>query len=123
MSSLRITLGTLLLLMLATAPAGEAPAPADGTWKGSAEGYEGPVEVEVTVAEGKITAVKVTAHKESAPGKALTEIPKRIVEKNSTEVDAVTGATISSKAIMGAAAAALKKAAEAPQRKPGTETK
>jgi hypothetical protein len=37
---------------------------ADGNYQSASQGYEGPVEVSVTVARGKITDVKVTNHKE-----------------------------------------------------------
>jgi uncharacterized protein with FMN-binding domain len=97
-----------------TGPATRTGRLADGSYKAAARGYEGNVEVEVVVKAGKISAVKVLKHKESQPGKALEKIPARIVEKQKAEVDAVTGATITSKAIMSAAAKALKAAHKPP---------
>ncbi|MHC4916060.1 MAG: FMN-binding protein [Planctomycetota bacterium] len=102
------------------APAAEKPVEADpskvrdGTYSGSAKGMEGQLKVSVTVKAGKITEVKVTEHHEtksrSGVRKALAEVPAKIVEKNGLAVDAVTGATVTSKAIREAVAAALKAA-------------
>jgi uncharacterized protein with FMN-binding domain len=69
------------------------------------------VEVEVTIKDGKIAAVKVLKNEEDEPQTALDDVPARIIEKQSTKVDAVTGATQTSQAIMRAAAAALASAA------------
>jgi fumarate reductase flavoprotein subunit len=77
---------------------------------------EGKLTVRVTVAGGKVTAVVVTEHGETESMKsvrtALAEVPKRIVEKGGVEVDAVSGATMTSKAIREAVAEALKSAVE-----------
>ncbi len=84
----------------------------DGTYTGIAKGMNGDVNVEVTIASDKIESVVVTDHKET-PGisdPAIETIPEEIVEKNSTDVDVVAGATITSKAIIEAVAQALDKA-------------
>ena len=81
----------------------------EGTYKGTAAGRNGDVVVSVTVNGGKIASVDVVQHEET-PGLcegAIAEVPAAIVKKNSTKVDAVSGATITSKAIMAAAEAAL----------------
>lgn len=81
---------------------------ADGTHKGSDTGYRGEVEVEVEVKGGRIEACKVTRHKEDMCFNAPTEIPAGIVRNQGPKgVDAITGATISSDAIINAAAKAL----------------
>ena len=83
--------------------------PADGVYEGSANGLGGELKVAVTVAGGKITEVKVGDHKET-PGisdPAIEKVPAAIVEAQSTEVDSVAGATVTSDAIKAAAAAAL----------------
>jgi uncharacterized protein with FMN-binding domain len=102
---------------LTSAPKGAGPLPpssienlADGDYKGSAKGYKGPVEVQVTVKDGKISAVKIVKHRENRARTSLKVIPARIVEKQSTQVDAVSRATITSKAIMKATARALESA-------------
>ncbi|MGI6631454.1 MAG: FMN-binding protein [Bacillota bacterium] len=81
---------------------------ADGTYEGTGLGLR-ELKVAVTVAGGKITEVKIVSHDES-PGiadPALIGVPKAIVEKQSVEVDAVTGATFTSQGIMEAVEEAL----------------
>ncbi len=76
---------------------------------GTVEAHNGPLTVEVTREGDKITAVEITDHVET-PGiadPALTEVPAAIVEANSTEVEAISGATITSNAIMSAVEAAI----------------
>jgi len=105
------------LCALALAPdglAGEAEGVPDGVYTGSAKGYVGPVTVKAAVKSGKITAVKVVKHRENRARNSLTVIPRRIVKSQSTEVDAVTRATITSKAIMKATREALKSATRKP---------
>ncbi|MCR5291076.1 MAG: flavocytochrome c [Treponema sp.] len=83
-----------------------------GTYEATEKGNNGPVTVSVTVDTNKITDVKIVSHGET-PGisdKAIAELPKRIVENQSTNLDTISGATNSSKAILGATRAALKKA-------------
>ena len=98
------------------APAAAKPAePAykykDGTYSGSAQGFNGPVGVSVTVSKDKITAVSVTSSTDDEPyisnAKALCS---HIVSANSTDVSGVSGATYSSNGIKGAVKAALAKA-------------
>lgn len=83
----------------------------DGEYKGEAEGMNGAVKVKVTVKDGKISAVEVTEHQESdgISDPAIETMPGRIVESQSTAVDAVTNATITSNAIKHAVENALAK--------------
>ncbi len=71
------------------------------TLTGKAEGYGGPIEVEVEKKGDDILAVKVKSHTETEEigGSAMETITKAIVEKDSIEVDGVTGATVTSDAI------------------------
>lgn len=81
---------------------------ADGTYSGSSRGYRADVTTEVEVKEGKIVACKVTRHKEDLYFTSLAHVPAGIVrEQGFKKVDAVTGATISSDAIVHGAAKAL----------------
>lgn len=83
--------------------------PANGVYEGSANGMGGAVKVAVTVEDGKISDVEVLEHKETAgiSDPAIEQIPQAIVEAQSTDVEAVTGATVTSEAIKEAVAAAL----------------
>lgn len=92
-----------------TAPAGAYTA---GTYTGTADGNNGPVTVEVTVSDTAITKVEVTeqAETESIATPALERIPQAIVDNQSLGIDAVTGATNTSNAILTAVAAAITEA-------------
>ncbi len=80
----------------------------DGTYRASSIAYAGPLEVAVTVAAGRIEAVKVTRTEDKQYYASLAAIPKQIVDKQSVKgIDAVTCATITSEAIVNATAKAL----------------
>ena len=83
--------------------------PADGVYEGSANGMGGAVKVAVTVSGGKITAVEVVEHNETAgiSDPAIEKMPAKIVDAQSTDVDAVASATVTSEAIKEAVKAAL----------------
>ncbi len=81
----------------------------DGSYAASANGMNGAVEVSVTVEGGRISSVEVTSHSETAGigTEAVEKLPAAIIEAQSPEVDAVTGATITSNAIIEAVKKAL----------------
>lgn len=81
----------------------------DGTYKGSASFGPNKVRVSVTILDQRIVQVDILEHDAWKGHKADETIPKRIVEKQSTRVDAVTGATNSSNVIMNAAQNAIEK--------------
>ncbi len=83
-----------------------------GQFSGEAQGNGGTVKVTLTLKDSVITDVKAEGKKET-PGigsKAIEKLPGEIVEKNSLDVDGVSGATITSNAIKKAAEAALSSA-------------
>ncbi len=77
---------------------------ADGTYTGTADGFGGEIKAEVTIEGGKITDVKVTGDSETEGigSVAVEKIPGRVLEAQSLEVDTVSGATVSSTAVMAA---------------------
>ena len=78
---------------------------ADGEYKASAKGIGGDVPVTVTVKDGKIAKVEVGENSETQGigSKAIEQLPDAIVKANGTEgVDAVSGASVTSKAIFDA---------------------
>ena len=83
-----------------------------GTYTGEGQGIGGAVKVAVTVEGGAITAVEVVEHAETAGicDPAIEKIPAAIVAAQSLAVDTVTGATVTSKAILAAAEQALTEA-------------
>ena len=84
-----------------------------GTFSGSAQGFRGPIRVQVTLADGAIREIKVTEHQEDWFFRSLTEMPRQLVARKGVEgVHAVTRATKTSDGIVNAVAAALAKAAQ-----------
>lgn len=84
---------------------------ADGTYFGKSGGITG-VKVEVTIKKGRITKIEILKARGGPKykKKAIKEIPGRIIKAQSLKVDAVTGATKSSKSIIEAVRNALEKA-------------
>ena len=85
---------------------GEKPVPArnaalsftPGTYTGSGKGYGGQVQARVTFSETGITDIRVGQQRETAHvgDVALQTLPARIIAANGLNVDAVSGATMSS---------------------------
>ena len=83
-----------------------------GTYTGTATGNNGPLSVTVTFSEDSILSVELAEHSETyymIPTPAST-IPQAIVENQSLAVDLVSGATMSSRAIVNAVADAVEQA-------------
>lgn len=81
----------------------------DGTYQGRSLGYNKEIRVKVQVSAGRIADIKVD-HQEKIDLNATTIIPKRIVEKQSLDVDGITGATVTKQAIVDGTYQALKRA-------------
>lgn len=92
------------------APVEDDPTPAGiytpGTYQAEAQGFGGAVSVELTVDAEKITDVKITGDSETdgIGSKAVADMPQQILDAQTTEVDGVSGATVTSTAIRTAAA-------------------
>lgn len=85
----------------------------DGTYEGVGAGVHGDeVKVQVTVTDGLITDITVTENNESEGigTTPIEKIPAAIIEKQSTEVDVISGATATSEAVINAVKDALSKA-------------
>ncbi len=96
------------------APSADETKQEEGNYKeliGTGEGFGGQMQVKVTMDGDKIIAVEVLSNGETAgvSDKAFEEIPKAIVEANSTDVDVASGATFSSNGIIEAVDDALSK--------------
>ncbi len=83
----------------------------DGTYRVKTLGYSGDKDVEVTVIirAGRIGDVQID-HAEKIELGATRIIPQRIIDKQSLQVDAITGATVTCDAILEGAFRALKQA-------------
>lgn len=82
-----------------------------GTYYGESSGWTG-MKVEVKIAKGKIKWVKVLEAKGTASyyEKVINTLPSRIVSQNTVDVEAITGATLSSESLKQAVQNALEKA-------------
>ena len=82
----------------------------DGIYEGSYKGGPVTAAVRVTIRNRKIVDIELLKHDTWRGKKAEPAIPERIIEKQSTDVDVVSGATVSSRVIMNAVHTALLKA-------------
>ena len=88
----------------------------DGVYTASAEGYGGPITVQVTVSGDAITDITIVDHagESSSYFAKARRVVSAILEGGTTEVDTVSGATYSSAGILNAVRQALAKAANDP---------
>lgn len=83
-----------------------------GVYTEIVKGHNGDVEVSVQFSADKIEDVAVMNHSET-PGisdGAIADLPKAIIDSQSTEVDVVSGATVTSNAIIEAVNMAIEEA-------------
>lgn len=86
----------------------------DGDYEGTARGFRNDLTVRVTIKGGTIDAVRVTNQREDRTLGVEQTVPARmVVRQDVNRVDATTGATHTSHAIMNAATKAMRKAAGA----------
>ena len=92
------------------APEGDLFIP--GTYTETATGFGGPVDVTITVSEDKIEEVKIEGDQETENigSFAVDMLDDRIMDAQSPNIDALTGATVTSNAILGAAKKAMRDA-------------
>ena len=109
--ALAIVLAFVMMLSVFGASA-VAESAVSGTFTGTARAMKGDLTVEVDLDNGTITDVRVvdTVDTLGIKDAAIASVPKRIVEQQNIDVDAVTGATMTSFGIKGAVKAALTEA-------------
>lgn len=80
-----------------------------GTYEAEAQGFGGPVQVVVTVDDANITDLKITGDAETPAlgGAAISSLQMDILKNQTTELDGMTGATITSDAVKAAVSEAL----------------
>ena len=83
-----------------------------GTYEGKGRGYRGPIYVRLQTSYAEIEDIIITGHQESIyPGvAAMEELLEAVLEIGSTDLDAVSGATYSSRGFLEAVEDALAKA-------------
>lgn len=101
---LSVVLALSMALGLAGCSSKTASNSVSGTFEGTAKGMQGDVVVSMTVENGEIKSVELKECSEtpSVASVAMERIPAEVVEYQTYEVDAVTGATLCSNAIMNA---------------------
>ena len=81
----------------------------DGTYQGRSLGYGKELHATVMIRGGRIIDIRLR-HQEKIEQGATKLIPKQIIEKQSLDVDAITGATVTTQAIVEATYRALLRA-------------
>lgn len=90
----------------------DASAYKDGTYYGTGKGFAGTMKVKVDIVGGKIASISIVSTKDGdSYVKSASSLLDTIVEKQSTNVDTVSGATFSSRGIIAAVRSALSQAA------------
>ena len=85
-----------------------------GAYEGSGRGYRGPITVRLQISSaGGIEDIVIISHSEGALSgtAAMEELLDLVLETGSTDLDAVSGATFSSRGFLQAVEDALRKAA------------
>ena len=86
---------------------------ADNVFTGTSdEGMGGAIQVQITVEDGKMTDIEIVKHNETVGigDVALDELVEEALEKQSADIDSVTGASITSEAFKEALGKAMSKA-------------
>ena len=80
----------------------------DGTYKGEGTGKGGAISVEVTIKEDKLTDIKVLSASETTGfDTAMETLTAEMINRNTIDVDIVSGCTLTSNGFIGAVNAAL----------------
>jgi uncharacterized protein with FMN-binding domain len=82
----------------------------DGTFTGSGTSRRGDVTVSLSVQDGKISAVQITRATTYYPTSRISRLPGQVVDRQSAQIDYVSGATDSSIAFRQAVTNALNQA-------------
>ena len=83
-----------------------------GAYTHTVTGHNGTVTVKTTLDKNRVTAIEVLAHEESASigDSAMQQVARSIIDRQSFEVDTVSGATYSSVALLQAVSLAVRDA-------------
>ena len=95
----------------------------DGVFQGEAEGYGGPVRVQVTIDNGFITQVELISAEGEDQAWLNMALPllDTIVQQQTTQIDVVSGATFSSSGILNGTTRALEQSGLAGSSTPAAE--
>ena len=100
----KLILSTVLSASLPLAVQASAVTFKAGTYEASSDGIHGPVVVKTTFSDHKISSVEVIKQTETEGigTVAATQLPEKILNAQSTRIDGIAGASITSKAIISA---------------------
>jgi uncharacterized protein with FMN-binding domain len=79
----------------------------DGTYVGEGRGRLGSIEVTVTISDGRVTSARITWATTAYPVSRISALPAQVVERQSADIDLVSGATASARAFLDGARIAL----------------
>ncbi|WP_026476322.1 FAD-dependent oxidoreductase [Alkaliphilus transvaalensis] len=102
----------MITLMLAGCTNDQPTALIHGSYEGTAAGMQGPMTVKIAVEDSKITEIEFIENSETdyVVKVAIERIPAQIIEHQSLAIETVTGATLTSFAIINAVTNAAKNA-------------
>ncbi|MBR3840729.1 MAG: FMN-binding protein [Erysipelotrichales bacterium] len=109
---INILLCAVMVLSTAACSSNEESIYTSGTYSAKAKGFGGDVVVSITTDSTQITDVDIDASLEtpSIGGNAAESLREAIIENQNVEVDVVTGATVTSNAVIAAAKKAISQA-------------
>ena len=82
-----------------------------GIYTGTGQGYRGKIKVQVHLSEGGIEDIEVLEHQEdNFAAAAMEELLELVLSEGTTDLDAISGATYSSRGFLDAVEHALEKA-------------
>ena len=85
----------------------------DGTHLGKSFKFPGEMPIQMTVEENRITDIRITKHRSPKKyNEMLNPLIQDVIEKQSTDVDSVSGATMSSRSLKKAINDAIQKAGQ-----------
>jgi uncharacterized protein with FMN-binding domain len=119
MEEMAVSINEMSAPLTASGGAAAAPSPEsqgkylDGTYSGTAQGYGGPVTTELTIENGNIVGIAITSSdgEDAAYYNMCLGILDEIAQTQGADVDAVSGATLTSIGIIDGAKEALASAA------------
>lgn len=84
----------------------------DGVYEGEAKGFAGRIITEVRISDGKIAEIKIVDHSESKGwyDEVFMVLPREIINKQRLSVDAISGATKTSRGLIESIENAIRKA-------------
>jgi uncharacterized protein with FMN-binding domain len=105
------SLSVFILACLALPSAREAGY-TPGAYEGTGNGYRGPIHVRIQISAAGIEDIAIVSHQESSfPGlAAMEELLEQVLETGESDLDAISGATYSSRGFLQAVEDALEKA-------------